>query len=228
MKILLVEDEKRIANFIERGLKEKKYVVDVASDGEKGLFMSEVNIYDLIILDIMLPAKDGISICRELRRRKIDVPILILTARDAVRDKVLGLDSGADDYLTKPFAFEELLARIRVLLRRKEGAKTTILKVADLELNQLTHEVTRAGKTIDLTSKEYTLLEYLMINANHIVTRTMISEHVWNESFDSFTNIIDVYINFLRSKIDKDFQKELIHTIRGTGYVLKGQAHNAD
>ncbi|MFH0840079.1 MAG: response regulator [Candidatus Omnitrophota bacterium] len=221
MRILLVEDEKRIANFIERGLKEKKYIVDVASDGERGLFMSEVNVYDLIILDIMLPAKDGISICRELRRRKIEVPILILTAKDTVRDKVLGLDSGADDYLTKPFAFEELLARIRVLLRRKEGVKTTILKVADLELNQLTHDITRAGEKIELTSKEYALLEYLMINANHIVTRTMISEHVWNESFDSFTNIIDVYINFLRSKIDKDFQKELIHTIRGTGYVLK-------
>lgn len=222
MRILLVEDEKRIANFIERGLKEKKYIVDVASDGEKGLFMSEVNIYDLIILDIMLPVKDGISICRELRRRKIEIPILILTAKDTVRNKVLGLDSGADDYLTKPFAFEELLARIRVLLRRKEGVKTTILKVADLELNQLTHEVARAGKKIDLTSKEYALLEYLMINANHIITRTMISEHVWNEAFDSFTNIIDVYINFLRSKIDKDFGKELIHTIRGTGYVLKG------
>ena len=222
MRILLIEDEKRIANFIERGLKENHYAVDTASDGEKGLFMSEVNIYDLIILDVMLPGKDGISVCRELRKKKIDAPILILTAKDTVRDKVLGLNSGADDYLTKPFAFEELLARIRVLLRRKEGVKTTILKVADLELNQLTHQVTRAGKKIDLTSKEYTLLEYLMVNTDHIVTRTMISEHVWNESFDSFTNIIDVYINYLRSNIDKGFGKELIHTIRGTGYVLKG------
>ena len=222
MRILLIEDEKRIANFIERGLKEKKYVVDTASDGEKGLFMSEVNIYDLIILDVMLPGKDGISVCRELRKKKIDAPILILTAKDTVRDKVLGLNSGADDYLTKPFAFEELLARIRVLLRRKEGIKTTILKVADLGLNQLTHEVIQAGKKVDLTSKEYALLEYLMINADHIVTRTMISEHVWNESFDSFTNIIDVYINYLRSKIDKGFGKELIQTVRGTGYVLKG------
>ena len=222
MRILLIEDEKRIANFIERGLKEKKYVVDTASDGEKGLFMSEVNIYDLIILDVMLPGKDGISVCRELRKKKIDAPILILTAKDTVRDKVLGLNSGADDYLTKPFAFEELLARIRVLLRRKEGIKTTILKVADLGLNQLTHEVIRAGKKVDLTSKEYALLEYLMINADHIVTRTMISEHVWNESFDSFTNIIDVYINYLRSKMDKGFGKELIQTVRGTGYVLKG------
>ena len=222
MRILLIEDEKRIANFIERGLKENHYAVDTASDGEKGLFMSEVNIYDLIILDVMLPGKDGISVCQELRKKKIDAPILILTAKDTVRDKVLGLNSGADDYLTKPFAFEELLARIRVLLRRKEGVKTTILKVADLELNQLTHQVTRAGKKIDLTSKEYTLLEYLMVNTDHIVTRTMISEHVWNESFDSFTNIIDVYINYLRSNIDKGFGKELIHTIRGTGYVLKG------
>lgn len=221
MRILLVEDEKRIANFIERGLKENHYAVDVASDGEKGFFMAEVNIYDLIILDVMLPEKDGISVCRELRKKKIGVPILILTAKDTVRDKVSGLDSGADDYLTKPFAFEELLARIRVLLRRKDGIKATILKASDLELNQLTHEVTRAGRKIDLTSKEYALLEYLMINANHIVTRTMISEHVWNESFDSFTNIIDVYINYLRSKIDKGFRKELIHTLRGTGYVLK-------
>ena len=222
MRILLIEDEKRIANFIERGLKENHYAVDTASDGEKGLFMSEVNIYDLIILDVMLPGKDGISVCQELRKKKIDVPVLILTAKDTVRDKVLGLNSGADDYLTKPFAFEELLARIRVLLRRKEGVKTTILKVGDLELNQLAHQVTRAGKKIDLTSKEYTLLEYLMVNTDHIVTRTMISEHVWNESFDSFTNIIDVYINYLRSNIDKGFGKELIHTIRGTGYVLKG------
>jgi len=216
-----VEDEKKIANFIERGLKEEHYIVDIAYDGEKGLFLAEINAYDLIILDIMLPFKDGLSICRELRSKKIATPILMLTARDRVEDKVLGLDLGADDYLAKPFEFEELLARVRALLRRKETDKSTILKIADLELDQLTHKVKRAGREISLTSKEYTLLEYLMLNANQVVTRTMISEHVWNEDFDSFTNVIDVYIKYLRNKIDKDFKRQLIHTIRGTGYTLK-------
>jgi two-component system copper resistance phosphate regulon response regulator CusR len=220
MRILLIEDEIKVANFIERGLKEEYYVVDVAKDGENGIYLAEVNVYDLIILDIMLPGKDGVSVCRELRNKKIDVPILMLTAKDRVQDKVLGLDAGADDYLTKPFAFEELLARVRALLRRKNKRTSPVLKVADLELNQLTHKVNRAGKEIMLTMKEYNLLEYLMLNANHIVTRTMISEHVWNESFDSFTNVIDVYINYLRSKIDKGFGTELIHTIRGIGYIL--------
>lgn len=221
MRILLVEDEEKIANFIERGLKEEHYIVDIAYDGEKGLFLAEINAYDLIILDIMLPFKDGLSICREIRSKKIATPILMLTARDRVEDKVLGLDLGADDYLAKPFAFEELLARVRALLRRKETDKSTILKIADLELDQLTHKVRRAGKEISLTSKEYALLEYLMLNANQVVTRTMISEHVWNEDFDSFTNVIDVYIKYLRNKIDKDFKRQLIHTIRGTGYTLK-------
>jgi heavy metal response regulator len=221
MRILLIEDEKKVANFIERGLKEEYYAVDVVYDGENGIYMAEVNEYDLIILDIVLPVKDGISICKELRKKKIYVPILMLTVKDGVQDKVLGLDSGADDYVTKPFAFEELLARVRALLRRKNQNVTTVLKVADLELNQLTHEVKRAGKEIALTMKEYTLLEYLMLNTNQIVTRTMISEHVWNESFDSFTNVIDVYVNYLRNKIDKGFKKQLIHTVRGIGYVLK-------
>ena len=221
MRILLVEDEEKIANFIKRGLKEEHYIVDVAYDGEKGLFLAEINAYDLIILDIMLPIKDGLSICKELRSKKIDTPILMLTARDRVEDKVLGLDLGADDYLAKPFEFEELLARVRALLRRKEGGKSTLLKIADLELDQLTHKVRRAGKEISLTSKEYALLEYLMLNANQVVTRTMISEHVWNEDFDSFTNVIDVYIKYLRNKIDRDFGKQLIYTMRGTGYILK-------
>ena len=221
MRILLVEDEEKIANFIKRGLKEEHYIVDVAYDGEKGLFLAEINAYDLIILDIMLPIKDGLSICKELRTKKIDTPILMLSARDRVEYKVSGLDLGADDYLAKPFAFEELLARARALLRRKEGDKSTLLKIADLELDQLTHKVRRAGKEISLTSKEYALLEYLMLNANQVVTRTMISEHVWNEDFDSFTNVIDVYIKYLRNKIDKDFRKQLIYTMRGTGYILK-------
>ncbi len=222
MRILLVEDEKKIANFIERGLKEEHFIVDIAFEGEKGLFLAEVNIYDLIILDIMLPGKDGVTVCKELRNKNIYAPILMLTAKDKVVDKVLGLDVGADDYLTKPFAFVELLARIRALLRRKREGKSVVIKIADLELNQIDHKVKRSGKEIELTSKEYSLLEYLMLNANQVVTRTMISEHVWNEDFDSFTNIIDVYINYLRSKIGRGFKKQLIYTIRGTGYTLKG------
>ncbi|MFH1768217.1 MAG: response regulator transcription factor [Candidatus Omnitrophota bacterium] len=221
MRILVIEDEKKIANFIARGLKEKHYIVDIASDGEEGLYHAEINPYDLIILDIMLPGQDGISVCNQLRDRKIAVPILMLTARDKLQDKILGLDSGADDYITKPFAFAELLARVRALMRRQQSDKTTVLKVADLELDQLAHKVKRAGKEVTLTSKEYSLLEYLMLHSNQIVTRTMIVEHVWNEDFDSFTNVIDVYINFLRKKIDKPFSVPLIHTVHGTGYILK-------
>ncbi len=221
MRILLIEDEKRIANFVHRGLKEEHYTVDVAYDGEQGLFLAEINPYDLIILDIMLPGKNGIAICKELRNKKISSPILVLTARNSVKDKVSGLDAGVDDYLTKPFAFDELLARVRALLRRQRTDKTSLLKVADLELNQLSHKVNRADKEIPLTSKEYALLEYLLLHSNQIVTRTMISEHVWKEDFDSFTNVIDVYIKYLRDKIDKDFKKQLIHTVRGTGYILK-------
>lgn len=221
MRILLIEDELKIANFIERGLKEEHYVVDVAHEGDRAMYLADINLYDLIILDIILPCRDGLSICKEIREKGINTPILMLTAKDSLKDKVLGLDVGADDYLTKPFAFEELLARIRALLRRQRQDKNTLLKIADLELDQLTHNVNRAGQEISLTGKEYALLEYLLINANHIVTRTMISEHVWNEDFDSFTNITDVYINYLRNKIDKGFDKRLIHTIRGVGYILK-------
>lgn len=223
MRILLVEDEKRIARFIERGLKNNTYVVDVAHTGERGLFLAEVNVYDLIILDIILPDTDGITICKKLRAQKNDVPVLMLTACDSVSDKVMGLDSGADDYLTKPFAFEEFVARVRALLRKNRKEKTTVLRVADLELHQLTHQVMRAGKDIVLTSKEYSLLEYLMLNVNTVVTRAMISEHVWNEHFDTLTNIIDVYINYVRNKIDKGFKKQLLHTVRGVGYILKDE-----
>ena len=224
MRILLVEDEKRMANFIERGLKEERYATDVAGDGETGLSLVETNPYDLIIMDIMLPKKDGVTICKEIRGKKINVPILLLTAKSSVKDKVLGLNSGADDYLAKPFEFEELLARVQALLRRKNIDNTAALKVADLELNQLTLQVTRAGKEIVLTSKEFALLRYLMLHVNQVVTRTMISEHVWNEDFDTFTNVIDVYINYLRNKIDKGFDKQLIHTIRATGYILKDES----
>ncbi len=221
MRILVVEDEKKIASFIERGLKEQRYVVDVCHDGEKGGFLSDVNPYDLIILDIMLPGLDGLSLCRQIRIKNKEVPILMLTAKDAVKDKVRGLQEGADDYLTKPFAFEELLARVAVLLRRKNIDKAASLRVADLELDQIKRIVKRTDKEITLTSKEYALLEYLMRHANQVVTRTMISEHVWNEDFDSFSNVVDVYINHLRNKVDKGHKKPLIHSVRGTGYVLK-------
>lgn len=221
MRILIVEDQKKIASFIERGLKEEGYAVDVALDGIEGEWKALNNDYDLIILDIMLPGKDGIEICKSLKKNGVETPILILTAKDSVRDKVIGLDSGADDYLTKPFAFEELLARIRALLRRKKIPKNDVLQIADLKLDRLKREVWRGNKKIELTSKEYALLEYLMLNAGNVVTRTMISEHVWNENFDSFTNVIDVYINYLRNKIDKGFGKKLIHTLRGAGYILK-------
>lgn len=226
MHILVVEDEKGIAAFVKRGLEEEKYAVDVAGDTDQALFLVETNTYDLIVLDVMLPGKDGVSVCRELREKKVAVPILMLTAKSSVKDRVAGLDAGADDYLTKPFAFEEFLARIRVLLRRKDNRKNTVLKVDDLQLDQVTHKVTRGGNEIGLTTKEYALLEYLMVNANQVVTRTMISEHVWDEDFDTFTNVIDVYINYLRKKVDKDFKKKLIYTLRGTGYILKG-AHEA-
>jgi len=221
MKILLIEDERKIASFIERGLKEEHFIVDVTYDGENGSYMAQVNDYDLVILDIMLPGKDGVRVCTELRKKKIDTPILMLTARDSIQDKIFGLDAGADDYVTKPFAFEELLARVRALLRRKSSRNTMNLKVADLELDQRTHRVTRAGKEIELTNKEYNLLEYLMLNANHVVTRTMLYEHVWDVHFDTFTNVVDVYINYLRNKIDKNFAKQLIHTVRGTGYIIR-------
>ncbi|MFH1283355.1 MAG: response regulator transcription factor [bacterium] len=222
MRILVVEDEKKIASFIQRGLKEHHYAVDIAYNGERASELIDLNSYDLMLLDLMLPDKDGVAFCKEIRNKKINIPILMLTARDAVKDKVLGLNAGADDYLTKPFAFEELLARIRSLLRRKEDEKGTVIKVHDLELDRLTHGVMRGGKKIELTSKEYSLLEYLMIHKNQVVTRTMVSEHVWNEDFDTFTNVIDVYITHLRNKIDKGFEKALIHTVRGSGYVIKG------
>ncbi|MBZ0166466.1 MAG: response regulator transcription factor [Candidatus Omnitrophica bacterium] len=221
MRILVVEDEKKLSSFIKRGLKEQGYAIDMATDGDSGLFQAQEVPYDLIILDIMLPGKDGLYICRQLRKAKVDTPILMLTARDDVDDKVSGLDAGADDYLTKPFQFVELLARIRALLRRKNAADSTKLRVADLELDQVTHKVSRSGKNIELTSTEYALLEYLMLNANQVVTRTMISEHVWNDDFDSFSNVINVYVNYVRKKVDTGYAKKLIHSIRGTGYVLK-------
>ena len=221
MRILIVEDEKKIADFIKRGLKEEGYAADVAYDGEEGLFLAKTNDYDLVLLDLMLPKIDGLTVCRKLKAAKVATPVIMLTAKNSVKDTVVGLDSGADDYLTKPFAFEELLARIRAILRKKDSSAPTKLTVNDLELDLLTHKVKRGGTEVELTTKEYSLLEYLMRNKGTIVTRTMISEHVWDIDFDTFTNVIDVYINYLRNKIDSGFKTKLIHTVRGRGYILK-------
>ncbi len=221
MRILVVEDDKKIAGFIKKGLTEEYYAVDVVYDGEMGVYQAQVNPYDLIILDIMLPKKDGIEVCGEVRNKNIITPIIMLTAKDTIEDKIEGLDEGADDYLTKPFSFEELLARVRALFRRTQKYKTKTLKVADLELDPVTRKVTRAGGNITLTGKEYALLEYLMRNKGRILTETMITEHVWDMNFDPLTNVVNVYIHHLRQKIDKDFDKKLIHTIRGAGYVMK-------
>lgn len=220
MRILVVEDEKKIAAFIKRGLKEEGYAVDIAADGEEGYRLICENDYDVILLDLMLPKLDGLTLCRQVRQDGVQTPIIMLTAKSAVADKVTGLDAGANDYITKPFAFEELLARIRVLLRTA-GHPPTRLQVADLTLDLLTHTVTRAGKEIPLSAKEFALLEYLMRNAGTVVTRTMIYEHVWDIDFDTSTNVIDVYINYLRNKIDAGHEKKLIHTVRGRGYMLK-------
>jgi heavy metal response regulator len=221
MRILIVEDEKKVASFIKRGLEEAGYSVDVASDGVEGSYMAESDDYDLIVLDLILPRKSGLEVCKELRDQKINLPILILSARDTVEDKVTGLDTGADDYLTKPFAFSELLARVRALLRRGETMTPIKLQIVDLVMDTVTHEVSRAGKEIKLTGKEYSLLEYFMMNPNKVLTRTMLSEHVWDYTFDTFSNVIDVYINYLRNKVDRDFNPKLIHTVRGVGYIMK-------
>jgi len=221
MRILVVEDEEKIANFIKRGLKEEGYVVDIAGDGEEGLYLALNHSFDLIVLDLMLPIKDGLTVCAELREKGKNIPILMLTAKSSTQDKVSGLDLGANDYITKPFAFEEFLARIRALLRNKNNTESTRLKIHDLDMDLLTHKVYRGGKEITLTAKEFSLLEYLMRNKGSIVTRTMITEHVWEINFDSFTNVIDVYINYLRNKVDKGYDKKLIYTVRSRGYSIK-------
>jgi two-component system copper resistance phosphate regulon response regulator CusR len=228
MRILLVEDEPRVAGFIAKGLREQAYAVDIAKDGEEALYFASENDYDLIILDLMLPIIDGMTVCKRLRGSGLRKPILILTARDTVEDRVTGLDSGADDYLSKPFDFKELLARIRALLRRPRELRSQILRVADLTLNTADHSVTREGRSISLTAKEYALLEFLMLRANQIVDREQIAQHVWDENFDPFSNIIDVYVRRLRAKIDRGFARPLILTRRGEGYMLLGDSENAD
>ncbi|MEE8185144.1 MAG: response regulator transcription factor [Thermodesulfobacteriota bacterium] len=220
MRILVVEDEKKVAGFIKRGLEEETYAVDVAYDGMEGQQLAENNEYDVIVLDIMLPKKDGIEVLKELREKDIKTPVLLLTARDSVDDRVRGLDSGADDYLTKPFAFAELTARLKALMRRGEYG-LTVLKFKDISLDPATRRAKRGEREIELTVKEYALLEYFLRNPDRVLTRTMIAEHVWDYTFDSETNVVDVYINHLRNKIDKDEKQKFIHTIRGVGYVLR-------
>ena len=220
MRILLVEDESRVANFVAKGLREETYAVDVARDGEEALYQASVNEYDLVVLDVLLPVKDGHTVCRELRASGFRLPILMLTARDAIDDRVAGLDSGADDYLTKPFDFKELLARLRALARRSSSLRPAVIRVADLSLDTASHQATRAGRAVSLTAKEYALLEFLMLNEGRVVGREKIAQHVWDESFDPFSNVIDVYIRRLRSKLDAAGAVPLIHTRRGEGYVL--------
>lgn len=221
MRVLVVEDEKKVASFIKRGLEEESFSVDVAYDGEEGLDMAVNNPYDVILMDLMLPKKDGLSVIRELRDQDIATPVLCLTAKESVEDIVEGLETGSDDYLTKPFAFGELLARVKALLRRTSKDRGAEIFFADLRLDPVSHKVWRSDKEIDLTAKEYGLLEYFMRNPNEVLTRAMIAEHVWDYTFDSFTNIIDVYVNYLRKKVDRDYDTKLIHTVRGVGYVLK-------
>lgn len=227
MRILLVEDEARVAGFIARGLREQTYAVDVARNGEEALYQAGVNQYDLVVLDVMLPLKDGCMVCRELRSSGFRAPILMLTARDAVDDRVAGLDAGADDYLVKPFDFKELLARLRALARRSADVRPPVIRVADLSLDTARHQATRAGGSISLTAKEYALLEFLMLNEGRVVGREQIAQHVWDESFDPFSNVIDVYIRRLRAKLDAGGACPLIHTRRGAGYLLSARPAGA-
>lgn len=221
MRILVVEDEKKVAQFITQALEEEEYTVDVAHDGEQGLALARAQKYDVIVLDVMLPRMSGLEVMKEFRAHSGSTPTLMLTAKTAVEDRVAGLDSGADDYLTKPFAVAELLARVRSLLRRGTMDKTTLLTIADLELDTVSHRARRGGADIELTAKEYALLEFFLRNRGRVLSRTSISEHIWRYNFDTGTNIIDVYVNHLRNKIDDGFEPRLIHTVRGVGYVIK-------
>ncbi len=220
VRILLVEDDGRIASFVAKGLRENSYAVDVASDGEEALYHASISDYDLIILDIMLPLRDGFDVCREIRRSGSATPVLMLTARDDIDDRIRGLDLGADDYLVKPFDFNELLARLRALLRRNVEIRPPKIVIADLEIDTTSRSVRRGGREIALTTKEYSLLEYLAREQNKVVGRSEIAEHVWDENFDAFSNLIEVYIKRLRTKIDEGFTPRLIHTRRGSGYIL--------
>jgi two-component system, OmpR family, copper resistance phosphate regulon response regulator CusR len=226
VRILLVEDEPRVASFVAKGLRERAYAVDIARDGEEALYCAGSVEYDFIILDVMLPLRDGYSVCREIRRGGQRTPILMLTARDGVDDRVTGLDCGADDYLTKPLDFKELLARLRALARRSAILRPATLRAADLELNTANHTASRAGRAISLTAKEYALLEFLMLNQGRVVGREHIAQHVWDENFDPFSNTIDVHVKRLRAKIDAGFPRPLIHTRRGEGYLFSAGEDN--
>ena len=228
MRILLAEDEPRVARFIAKGLREQSYAVDLAEDGEEALYKATISQYDLIILDVMLPLKNGFQVCKELRDQNIRTPVLMLTARDTVEDRCMGLDSGADDYLCKPFDFKELLARARALLRRAKELRPETLQVADLKLNTANHLVTRGDRKINLTAKEYALLEFFILREGKVVGRDEIAQHVWDENFDPFSNIIDVYVRRLRKKIDEGFDPSLIHTRRGEGYIFSADMEGED
>jgi len=221
MRVLIVEDEKDLAAIVKMGLEEEGYIVDMAHDGEEGLYMALNYPLDAIILDIMLPVMDGLTLLGTIRKKGIKTPVLLLTARDALMDKIDGLDTGADDYMTKPFEFTELVARLRSLIRRVGDAKEAVLRVSDLEINTASHEASRGGEAIKLSAREYALIEYLAYNAGKVVTRTQIVEHIYNEDAEMDSNVVDVYINYLRKKIDKEPRAKLIHTIRGAGYILK-------
>lgn len=221
MRILLIEDDRDLSQVLKKGLDEEGYSVDASYDGIEGLYMAEEIAYDGIILDLMIPGIDGLSLLSKLRKKGIMTPVMILTAKDRVDEKVKGLDTGADDYITKPFEFNELLARLRALIRRNRGITSSILEIHDLQINTAMKEVKRHGKRIYLTPKEYAILEFLAFNKNTVLTRTMITEHIYDESFDKDSNVIDVFINSLRKKIDHGYTKQLIHTVRGHGYMLK-------
>ena len=224
MRLLLVEDEERLSNNIKKGLVEQGFAVDQAFDGEEGQFLAESEEYDAMILDIMLPKKDGVSVCKELRSKDIKTPVLMLTAKSLIEDKVTGLDSGADDYLTKPFSFDELKSRIYALIRRSNNQVKTEIVIADLKVDPKKHEVTRGGKVIKLTPKEFAVLEFLLTHKDEIVTRTQILEHVWDYNYDGMSNIVDVFITTLRRKVDKGHTKQLIHTLHGVGYKISENA----
>lgn len=222
MHLLIVEDEEKIANFLRRGFLEERYAVDIAKDGEEALYKFEINEYDCIILDVMIPKLDGISVCRKIREKSTGIPILLLTAKTAVEDKITGLDAGADDYVIKPFSFAELTARIRALVRRGKKADPVILTFDNLTLNPATKTATRGGKNIILTTREYALLEYLMRHPNTVITKTQLLEHIWDYNYEGFSNIVETYVKYLRKKLKTTPQeKEIIHTMRGSGYILK-------